>query len=275
MSGADFFSVEELNPYSHTDDQPDIEKARLEHGAIADALIQAGVSVIKTPAPPLCQDGIYTANWGLCRGNKVVLSKLPNRREAEEPYAEAALRDLGKEIIKPPYLFSGQGDALPCGKYLFVGSNYRTDPRMHAFLADRLGYEVISLQTVPERNEAGQAIINSVTGLPNSFFYDLDLALAVITPGLIAWCPEAFDEASQEKLRHIPIDRVEVSLDDAKNHFACNLISTGETVVMSAQAPQLLAALTQKGLRVITPEIQELAKGGGYIRCTSLSLDNS
>jgi N-dimethylarginine dimethylaminohydrolase len=44
---------------------------------------------------------------------------------------------------------------------------------------------------------------------------------------------------------------------------------------MSAHAPQLQAAIEAKGLRAITPEIQELAKGGGYIRCTTLTLDNA
>jgi N-dimethylarginine dimethylaminohydrolase len=43
---------------------------------------------------------------------------------------------------------------------------------------------------------------------------------------------------------------------------------------MSAFAPHLKAELEQRGLRVITPVVQELGKGGGYIRCTTLTLDN-
>jgi N-dimethylarginine dimethylaminohydrolase len=56
--------------------------------------------------------------------------------------------------------------------------------------------------------------------------------------------------------------------------FACNLVSTGETVVMSAHAPLLQSALELNGLKTITPEVSELGKGGGYIRCTTLTLDN-
>ena len=43
---------------------------------------------------------------------------------------------------------------------------------------------------------------------------------------------------------------------------------------MTAQAPKLKRALEARGLAVITPQIQELVKGGGYIRCVTLSLDN-
>ena len=70
------------------------------------------------------------------------------------------------------------------------------------------------------------------------------------------------------------VDKIEVSLAEAKEAFACNLVSTGETAIMSGRAPQLAAALKAAGFSLITPEISELAKGGGYIRCTTLSLDN-
>jgi N-dimethylarginine dimethylaminohydrolase len=56
--------------------------------------------------------------------------------------------------------------------------------------------------------------------------------------------------------------------------FACNLVSTGDTVVMSAHAPHLQRALEAEGLKTVTPEIDELVKGGGYIRCTTLTLSN-
>jgi N-dimethylarginine dimethylaminohydrolase len=43
---------------------------------------------------------------------------------------------------------------------------------------------------------------------------------------------------------------------------------------MSALAPKFKAKLESLGFKVITPEITELAKGGGYIRCTTLTLNN-
>jgi N-dimethylarginine dimethylaminohydrolase len=285
MSGADYFSDRQaIN--AHMDDRllVDIDKAQTEHQSIRDALHQAGVEIIKVAPPKDCQDGVYTANWALIKGNKAVMSRLPNARKGEEPYAEQILRDLGFEIIIVPneLRFSGQGDALPCGNLLFTGSVYRTDREVHQFLGDTLGYEVISLQTKPLRGlfGRGKPIINKASGWPDSYYYDIDLALAVIKapdntqPGLIAWCPEAFMKESAAKIRAIPLDKIEVSLKEAKKAFACNLVSTGETVVMSAFAPKLKVELESQGLRVLTPVVSELGKGGGYIRCTTLTLSN-
>jgi N-dimethylarginine dimethylaminohydrolase len=42
---------------------------------------------------------------------------------------------------------------------------------------------------------------------------------------------------------------------------------------MGAHAPYLKANIEAAGLKTITPDITELAKGGGYIRCTTLTLD--
>lgn len=277
MSGTDYFSTAEaINPYMSADNPVDVAKARLEHRTIQEALEDAGVKVITVPPPKDCQDGVYTANWALVRGKKAVMARLPNARQAEEPYAATVLQDLGKEIIHAPegLHFSGQGDALPCGEYLLTGSTYRTDPAVHEFLAETLGYTVVSLQTVPDTNFFGKPRINQVSGWPDSFFYDIDLAISVLREGLIAWCPKAFTKESQAKIRALPMDKIEVSLHEAKQAFACNLVSTGETVVMSAHAPKFKAAVEAKGLKTITPDISELAKGGGYIRCTTLTLDN-
>lgn len=275
MSSAEYFSDQfAINAYMDASIPVSTAQASADLVAIRAALQHAGVRVVQVPAPQYCQDGVYCANWGLGRGDKFVLSVLPNKRKAEEPYAEKVLQDLGKKIFRAPFPFSGQGDALPCGNLLFIGSTYRTDPRVHQFLADSLGYEVISLQTVPQRDSEGQPTLNAVTGWPDSFFYDLDLALAVLREDLIAWCPEAFTLESQTKLRALPIEKIEVNYEEATQGFACNLVSTGETVVMSAYAPLLRAQIEALGLKTLTPEVKELGKGGGYIRCTTLTLDN-
>ncbi|HEY2004315.1 MAG TPA: arginine deiminase-related protein [Candidatus Saccharimonadia bacterium] len=276
MSGAEHFSVKELNPYSNSADQPEVARTIAEHQAIQAALESAGVTVTKVGSPADCQDGVYTANWALIRGDTAVMSSLPAPRQGEEPHAEAALRNLGKRIIKPPYRFSGQGDALPVGNYLLAGSGYRTDPRVHPFLADELGYEVISLRTIPARNPAGVPVTNQLTGWPDSFFYDIDLAISILRSDLIAWCPDAFEPESQAKIRALSgLDKIEVSYEEAVKGFACNLVSTGHTVVMSAHGPKLKAAIEARGLATLTPAIRELIKGGGYIRCTTLTLDNA
>jgi N-dimethylarginine dimethylaminohydrolase len=276
MSGADFFDDHDaINAYMDDHIPVDRQKAIDEHKRIAESFCEADIEVVKTEAPENCQDGVYTANWALCVGNKAIMANLPNKRRPEEAYAEKVLLGLDKNIIHLPkeFRFSGQGDALPCGKYLLVGTTYRTSPEVHPLLARETGLEVISVQTIPQLDHSGNPVTNAVTGWPDSFFYDLDLAVAIISPTLIAWCPEALDEESQRRIRALhDLDKIEVTLEEAKNASACNLVSTGETVIMGNKAPLLEAALQQHGLKVITVDVSELMKGGGFIRCTSLTI---
>lgn len=282
MSDAQHFSAEQaINPY-YDDKNVDLELAASEHASIAASLAKAGITITTVPSPIGSQDGVYAANWALIRGDIAILARLPDVRKTEEAYARSVLLELGKTVIEVPegLKFSGQGDALACGNYLFCGQGYRSDSDAQIFAAKTLGYDRIQLQTIPALDEMGSPIINAVSGWADSFFYDIDLALSVIKApegdqkGLIAYCPEAFTPESQQLLAAFDeIDTIKVSLDEATHAFAQNLISTGETVVMSAHAPELKAALELLGLTVITPEVSELAKGGGYIRCTTLTLD--
>lgn len=282
MSSARYFSNEQpINPYYH-EESVSVEKAEAEHEAIRQMLEQAGITVIKVDAPATSQDGVYTANWALVKGGKAVLARLPNARKTEEAWAETILKQQGLDVIHVPedWKFSGQGDALPCGKYLFCGSQYRSDARAQAFAAETLGFSRIQLQTVPQRDASGTPVVNDASGWPDSFYYDIDLALSIIKgptdseKGLIAYCPDAFTPDSREILEKFDgVDKIVVSEKEAREAFACNLVSTGKTVVMSAHAPKLKAELERHGLTVLTPEITELLKGGGYIRCTTLSLN--
>lgn len=288
MSDAlNFSATQAINPY-YFDSETNTNTAQAEHSSIKTALEQAGVTVISVPSPIDSQDGVYTANWALVRGDQAILARLPNVRKSEEAWARAALEKLGKQVIEVPegLRFSGQGDALACGEYLFCGTGYRSDEAAQKFAADALGYTRVQLQTIPQLDENGTPVINPVSGWADSFFYDIDLALSIIrhpqvandgsivAPGLIAYCPEAFTTESREKIKQLQaIETIEVGLKEAEQAFACNLVSTGEAVIMGDGAPTLKAKLESYGLTVYTPHIQELSKGGGYIRCTTLTLD--
>lgn len=284
VSGVDYFNdTAAINPFMDAQVPVDREVATQEHLAIRRAFEAAGIEVHQVKPPLDCQDGVYTANWGLERNGTVVLARLPNARTGEEAYAQSVFESFGKTVVKVPnnLRFSGQGDALPCGNYLFCGQTYRSDPEAQAFVAETLGYERIQLQTVPQLDASGTPVINSYSGWPDSFFYDLDLALSILKPpvdgqkGLIAWCPEAFVSESQALLRAFDgVEKIEVSLREATEAYACNLVSTGETVIMNQGAPEFQRAVEAHGLKTILLSNPELAKGGGSIRCTSVCISN-
>src|SRR6185369_1427264 len=103
MSGAEYFSDQfAINAHMDSRIAVSVDKAQYEHAQIKSALEEAGIKVTQVAPPKDCQDGVYTANWALCRGNKAVMSRLPNKRKAEESYAEQILREEGKTVVFVP-----------------------------------------------------------------------------------------------------------------------------------------------------------------------------
>lgn len=287
MSGADYFSDSfAINALMDASVPVDVQKAAAEHASIRSALKNAGIQVVKVGPPEGCQDGVYTANWALVRNGTALMARLPNKRKGEEPYARQQLEAQGIKTVTLPNeveRFSGQGDALPCGNLVFTQSPYRTSPDAHPYLKSVLGFEkIIALQTKPSRRfPLGSARKNKITGWPDSPTYDLDLALAILKwqtgdqKGLIAWCPSVFTRQSRRILRQLTeVDKIEVSKAEALQAYALNLVSTGETAIMNAGAPHLQAEIEKHGLRTVTLDLPELKKGGGSIRCTTLTLNN-
>lgn len=277
-----FDNLAQINPY-YTDSTVDVAKAVSEHESICELFEQSGIEVIHVASPPTSQDGVYAANWALVHNGKAVLSRLPEARRSEEAYALSVLKDMGYEtiVLDNDLKFSGQGDALRCGDLLFSGQGYRSDATAQSHAASFLGLKLVQLETVPLLDGLGQPSINQASGWADSFFYDIDIALSIIREptsdarGLIAYCPAAFTLASIQTLERLTsLDRIIVSEEEAKQGFACNLVSTGETVIMSEHAPELAANLRRYGLDVKHPHgVTELLKGGGFIRCISLALD--
>ncbi|MBO7664512.1 amidinotransferase [Candidatus Saccharibacteria bacterium] len=274
VSDADYFADEfKINPY-YSDNNIDIAKAKAEHRAIVDCFQKAGIKITKVEPPKGCQDGVYTANWALVKNGVAVMSRLPKARKAEEPYAKATLESLGIKCIEVPdnLLFSGQGDSLIAGNYLLAGSGYRSDREAQKFVAETLGLELIQLHANPQLNPDGTPHINPYTDHQDSFWYDLDLAVAVIDEHTIAYCKEALDTESNAKIEALPLDKILVDYDECTKGFACNMVSTGEYAIMSNKAPKLQKTLEERGIICLTPDVTELKRGGGYIRCVSLWL---
>lgn len=275
VSGADYFAdTYEINPY-YAEKGINIAKAKAEHADIVRCFKEAGIEIIQVKPPKDCQDGVYTANWALVKDGVAVMARLPEARKGEEAYAKAQLEQLGIKTLLAPgnHLYSGQGDSLICGKYLFAGQGFRSDSESQAFAAKTFGLKLIQLQAKPQLNDDGSIHINPFTNHADSFWYDLDLAVSVIDEHTIAYCKDALDEESNRKIDALTdLDKIVVDLDECTKGFANNLVSTGKHVIMSNKAPKLQAALEKRGLICLTPDVTELKKGGGYIRCVSLWL---
>jgi N-dimethylarginine dimethylaminohydrolase len=275
VSDAKYLHPMGINAFENPEVQPDHAAAIAQHEAVVAALQDLGVTVERVPGPPDCQDGVFTANWGLVWNGRALMSRLPNLRQAEEPFAEAALTELGFATRRASTLFSGQGDAMIIGgNRVLIGGGYRTDPKVAGEIEEWLGLEVTVVRAKPKRHLGfGPAVRNRVTHLWDSYFYDIDLAIGVLQPDLLAVCWDALTAEGAAAMRGLKdVEIIPVDFHEARDHLATNLLAIGHNVIMSNSAPKLAAELRKRNFTLIELPNDELKKSGGGFRCSALSL---
>jgi N-dimethylarginine dimethylaminohydrolase len=259
MCRPDYFRIAfQINPYMDTHVQPDPTILHHEYDALIAAHQTAGRTLDFIEPDPSLPDMTFTANHALIRGQKAVLAQLPPERHPEVAHTRRWLKAHGFDVVESPHLFSGQGDALPTGTGAVIkGRGWRSDPRTDALVHEHLGYEVIPVHTTgPE-------------------WYDIDLVIAILRPGLIAVYLDALDAPSLATLRaRIDLEIIPVPLADARR-FALNLVSDGTTVTLPAGSPGFERMLESRGFTVVPLPITQLQLSGGGVRCTALALDTN
>ncbi|HOB73606.1 MAG TPA: arginine deiminase-related protein [Phycisphaerae bacterium] len=208
------------------------------------------------PVPGL-PDLVFTANAGLVKGTKVILSRFRFPvRSPEEPVFAAWFKAHGFEVLELPegLFFEGAGDALRCGEHLFAGYHFRSEIRSHAAIAEMLGERVLSLQLVDPR------------------YYHLDTCFCPLTGGKLIYYPAAFDAYARRVIEQYVPERIEVSPEDAAR-FGCNAVCVDNHVVLSTGCTKLTHELSGWGFQVHAVNLSEYLKSGGSAKCLTLRLD--
>ena len=110
-----------------------------------------------------------------------------------------------------------------------------------------------------------------VQPIPERYVH-IDVLVAVVAEKLAAVCSEVLPAAAVEWLRGKGFDLIEVSAEQAFT-LGVNAISLGDGRVISGRgAVELNAALRDRGLTVIEPELSMFTLGGGGPHCMSQAL---
>ena len=149
----------EINPWMHLANRPDPALAAAQWENLRQGLQAAGATLHLIDPLPGQPDMVFTANGGLCKGNRVLLPnfRFPQRQGERAGFA-AWFQAQGWQMLElpPAYAFEGEGDALWAGETLFAGYRFRTDLGAHRRVGELLDCEVVSL------------------GLQDARFYHLD-----------------------------------------------------------------------------------------------------
>ncbi len=206
-------------------------------------------------------DMVFTANAGLVLGDKAVLSRFFHpERQGEEPHFKHWFEAHGFQVFElPPDLpFEGAGDALRDREkpWLWAGYGFRSELDTHAYLADWLDIEVVSLRLIDPR------------------FYHLDTCFCPLEGGSLLYYPPAFDAYSNRLIElRVPAEkRIALAEPDALQ-FACNAVNAGKTVVMSQASDRLKAQMAEHGFNIIETLLTEFIKAGGAAKCLTLRLN--
>ncbi len=205
-------------------------------------------------------DMVFTANAGLILGDTVVLSRFFHpERQGEEPHFQQWFEEQGYQVHTLPKSlpFEGAGDALMdrAGNWLWAGYGFRSELDSHAYLADWLDVEVLSLRLVDRR------------------FYHLDTCFCPLTDGYLLYYPGAFDNYSNRLIElRVPAEkRIVIEEADAVN-FACNTVNIERIVVMNKIGDGLKKTLVDRNFTVIETPLTEFLKAGGAAKCLTLKV---
>jgi N-dimethylarginine dimethylaminohydrolase len=258
MCRPDYYGIEyEINPWMKVKNQVDHDAAAAQWQELFLAYRRLGQRVELAEPRRGQPDMVFTANAGLVRNGKAVLSHFAHpERWGEEPLWRAALYDRGIQVKLLPaqVAFEGAGDALFVGERLFAGHGFRTDFAAHKLVGEALDVEVVSLELIDPR------------------FYHLDTCFCPLSPDVVMYAPDAFAPHSVRTIRSRVAHVIEVPLEVAED-FVCNGITVGSRVLSSQGVEAMAGALTHAGFKVLPLPMSEFIKSGGGVRCLSLQLD--
>lgn len=205
-------------------------------------------------------DMVFTANAGLVLGDTVVLSRFYHEeRQGEEPHFKAWFEAQGFTVHELPkdLPFEGAGDALLDreGRWLWAGYGFRSELDSHAYLAEWLDIEVLSLHLVDQR------------------FYHLDTCFCPLAGGYLLYYPPAFDAYSNRLIEmRVPAEKRIVVGDADADVFACNAVNLDQIVIMNRASDDLKERLAAVGFQVQETPLTEFLKAGGAAKCLTLRI---
>jgi N-dimethylarginine dimethylaminohydrolase len=253
----DFYAVRyEINPWMDRARGVDHSLAEEQWKRLCNTLTELDCELKFVPPASGWPDLVFTANAGLVRDLKVLLSNFRHaERAGEEPVYERWFRESGYEVTRlvPGLAFEGEGDALWFGNTLCCGHGFRTDLEAHSEIAKWCSSSLLSLALVDPR------------------YYHLDTCFCPLDATSALWHSEAFDDEGRSSLQRLVPDLIEVPPAEAEC-FACNAIVLGRDVILPERGVATSRALQSRGFRTHTVPMSEFIKAGGACKCLVLHL---
>jgi len=233
---------------THIEREPvDLDLAIRQWQAYVDALHAAGWETFEVPPVDDCPDSVFVEDTVVMYGSRAVITRPgADQRKPETAGTEGVLRDLGYDVarIEAPGTLDG-GDVLKHAGTVWVGLGGRTNQAGIDQLAAHL--EPFGAHVVAVPVSKVLHLKSAVTALPDGTVVGFETL--VDDPG--TW--DSFLAVPEESGAHV-------------------VLLGGDTVLMSADAPQSSALFEQRGLDVVRVDVSEYEKLEGCVTCLSVRL---
>jgi dimethylargininase len=231
----------------HLERQPiDVARARAQHAAYEARLAELGCEVLRLPPEPDLPDSVFVEDAAIVLDEVAVVTRpgAASRRSETAAVAEALARYRDLVHLLPPARLDG-GDVLTIDRTLFVGRSRRTNEE---------GVRQLARAVAPHGYRVREAAVSGCLHLKS--------AVTLVAEGTVliqpAWVEtEPFDG----------LERIEVH---AGEPFAANALRIGDAVIYPSNFARSRRRLLERGIRVLTVDVSELAKAEGGVTCCSL-----
>jgi dimethylargininase len=228
----------------------DVEQARREHQAYEQCVREAGYRLERLGAGADMPDSVFIEDIAVVFDEVAIITRPgAESRRAETAAVAGALRAYRPiRSIEPPGTIDG-GDVLTVGRHVYVGESGRTNrsaiAQMESILVPH-GYTVLAV---------------AVHGCLH-----LKSAVTAIADDILLinrhWAPAD---------RFRAFDLVDV---DPTEPTAANALRLHDRVIHPALFPRTRARMTDRGIRVVGVDVDEIAKAEGAVTCCSLVFDD-
>lgn len=226
----------------------DVEIARAQHRGYVNALKNLGCDVLELPAQADLPDSVFVEDIAFILPETAVITRpgADSRKPETESIAQALSPFAKLLFLREPATLDG-GDVLVVGKRIFVGLSTRSNDEAIRQLRELLG---------------GYGY--SVTGVPLRDCLHLKSAVTRVDDSTLLINKNWVDTAFFADYNLIEVDPSEP--------YAANCLPIGDAIIFPAAFPKTRAKLETLGCKIVSVEVDELAKAEGAVTCCSLIL---
>jgi dimethylargininase len=232
---------------THLERSPiDLDLARAQHERYERCLEAAGCVVNRLEAGADMPDSVFIEDIAVLFDEIAVLTRpgAPSRRAETPAVAEVVARHRPVRRIEEPGTLDG-GDVLCVGRTIFVGGSGRTNAA---------GISQLRCALRPLGYDMREVEVRGCLHLKSAVTAASDELLLVNR----AWIPGA-DLSG--------FDCIETHADEP---YGANVLRLGDRVIHAAAFPRTRDRLEQRGMRVESVDLSELAKAEGAVTCCSI-----